>query len=67
MLGMTIGCARCHDHKFDPIPVRDYYRFVNTFATTIRREIDLEVDSAATLAAKAKWEKAHAPLVTALT
>jgi len=67
MLGMTIGCARCHDHKFDPIPVRDYYRFVNTFATTIRSEIDLEVDSAATIAAKAKWEKAHAPLVTALT
>ncbi len=25
-LGMTINCARCHDHKFDPIPQRDYYR-----------------------------------------
>ncbi|HUP82130.1 MAG TPA: DUF1549 domain-containing protein, partial [Pirellula sp.] len=25
-MGMTIGCARCHDHKFDPIPTRDYYR-----------------------------------------
>ena len=26
MLGMTVQCARCHDHKFDPIPQRDYYR-----------------------------------------
>jgi mono/diheme cytochrome c family protein len=66
MLGLTIGCARCHDHKFDPIPTRDYYRFINTFATTIRSEIDLEIDSAATTADQAKWEKEHAPLAAAL-
>lgn len=36
MLGMTINCARCHDHKLDPIPQRDYYRFLSFFRN-IRR------------------------------
>ncbi|MEX2119184.1 MAG: DUF1549 and DUF1553 domain-containing protein [Pirellulales bacterium] len=31
MLGMTLKCARCHDHKFDPIPQRDYYAVLNFF------------------------------------
>jgi len=33
-LALTLGCARCHDHKFDPIPTRDYYRMQAIFATT---------------------------------
>ena len=33
-LGMTIGCARCHDHKFDPIPMTDYYAMAGIFTST---------------------------------
>src|SRR5204863_2173615 len=33
-LGMTYGCARCHDHKFDPILHKDYYRLQAFFANT---------------------------------
>jgi mono/diheme cytochrome c family protein len=34
MLGLTVSCARCHDHKFDPIPQRDYYAMAGIFLST---------------------------------
>jgi hypothetical protein len=34
VLGLTIGCARCHDHKFDPLPTRDYYSLLSIFTST---------------------------------
>jgi hypothetical protein len=34
ILGQTLGCARCHDHKFDPIPTADYYSLAGIFAST---------------------------------
>ncbi|MCH8042727.1 MAG: PSD1 domain-containing protein [Planctomycetes bacterium] len=43
MLGLSIGCARCHDHKYDPIPSSDYYRLLSTFTTTVRSNIDLDI------------------------
>jgi cytochrome c553 len=34
MLGLTVSCARCHDHKFDPITMHDYYALAGIFAST---------------------------------
>ena len=36
ILGLSVACARCHDHKFDPIPQKDYYRLAGVFASTQR-------------------------------
>ena len=33
-LGLTVACARCHDHKFDPIPTKDYYALAGIFKST---------------------------------
>ena len=33
-MGLTVGCARCHDHKFDPIPTSDYYALAGIFKST---------------------------------
>jgi hypothetical protein len=38
ILGMTVACARCHDHKFDPIPTKDYYALAGVFASSMRAE-----------------------------
>ncbi len=40
-LGITVGCARCHDHKYDPIPTRDYYSLAGVFLNTRYHEYPL--------------------------
>ena len=62
MLGLTFGCARCHDHKFDAIPQADYYRMLSTFTTTVRTEVELDMDPAGYQAAKVEFAKQHAPI-----
>ena len=38
LMGVSIGCARCHDHKFDPFTQKDYYALMGVFASTVRVE-----------------------------
>jgi hypothetical protein len=45
-LGLTVGCARCHDHKFDPIPQKDYYRMQAIFQPAVTDRIFLDYNPA---------------------
>lgn len=64
-LGLSVGCARCHDHKFDPILRKDYYRLQSFFAPLLPREdipflVDAELRQYR--ARLAEWEKKTAEL-----
>ena len=45
-LALTVGCARCHDHKFDPIPTRDYYSLAGIFQSSQTDEVPLAPNDA---------------------
>jgi len=66
VMGLTVGCARCHDHKYDPIPQRDYYRFSAILQAAYnpyewkapkKREFDLALQSE-----REEAEKNNAPI-----
>ena len=56
MLGITVGCARCHDHKFDPIPARDYYQLVSAFRHTIRSNVEIDLNKMVNQQAMQSWQ-----------
>jgi mono/diheme cytochrome c family protein len=56
-LGLTVACARCHDHKFDPIPTRDYYGLAGVFASTEFVEVPLVSAEEVERAEKARTEE----------
>jgi hypothetical protein len=57
VLGLTIGCARCHNHKYDPIPQADYYRLQACFAATANND-----ETRATDAEKRKFTEASSAI-----
>jgi hypothetical protein len=65
MLGLSLGCARCHEHKYDPIPQQDYYHLIACLARTDSTEVKFLLDAEVYGKAKAAFDKVHTPLVTA--
>jgi mono/diheme cytochrome c family protein len=45
-MGLTVACARCHDHKYDPIPTRDYYSLYGVFQNCAERQVPIAESSA---------------------
>lgn len=66
MMGLTLGCVRCHDHKYDPIPHQDYYALAASLARTVHGSRTLDADPDATEQALEQHRAEHEPLVAAL-
>jgi hypothetical protein len=61
-LGVTVGCARCHDHKFDPFRQTDYYRLMAYFAQTQAHDLVQATDEE-----QAAWKMKAEPVQTQIT
>lgn len=56
LLGLTVSCARCHDHKFDPIPIRDYYALTAAY-NGANWTAEIPLASPSHLESLGRWEK----------
>jgi len=61
LLGLTVSCARCHDHKYDAIPTADYYSLYGVFASSAPPEELPLIDDPARTPGSADFEKQAAP------
>ena len=66
MLGMSVACARCHDHKFDPVSSDDYYSMISAFGKTGFQTVGTDFKPEIFKAAKAEFDRKHQPVVDAL-
>ncbi len=63
MMGLTVACARCHDHKYDPIPTKDYYSLYGVFASSMEPEEEPLLGTKPEAKALAEYEAEHAKRV----
>ena len=61
LLGLTVSCARCHDHKYDPVPSADYYSLYGVFASSIEPLVRPIIGESDDATAAAAFDKQFAP------
>ena len=65
VLGMTIGCARCHDHKYDPIGHRDYYAMIACLGKAVQTDHAIDLDPEGTRQRREAWLAERASVAAA--